>query len=236
MRINVSFHQLMNGIYRNFIITFLISLAVGCSATFLIASSENGYVAGFIVLPLFLLFGVASLILLISGFICLGVRSKIAPWLLLSAFLLPASFISSALVAKYFEIGAYYQEPMTPIPSRFSSVVVFKEGTTNDQINDFWNKTMSVERADDRGYDHLPGVRVMGQDKPRNGRETMIFDFFPSATEEQRQFVFSRVKSSPIVYQLLENESLKEQNDIPSPANKTGESKKNKIINSTDSK
>jgi hypothetical protein len=226
----------MSAIYRNLIITFLISVGGGCGATILIASSENGYVAGFILLPLFLFIGVASLILFIVGLICLGVKSKSAPWLLLSAILLPASFISSAMIAKYFEIGAYHQEPMIPMSDEVNNVVVFKEGTTNDQINDFWEKTMSLERADGRGYDHLPGVRVMGQDKPRNGRETMIFDFFPSATEEQQQFVFSRVKSSPIVYQLLENESLKEQSDSSLLTMKTGESKKIETVNSIDSK
>lgn len=226
----------MSAVYRNLIITFLISVGIGCGATFLIASSENGYVAGFIVLPLFLFFGLTSLILFIAGLICLGVENKSAPWLLLSAVLLPASFITSALVAKHFELGAYYQEPMTSIPNGVTNVVVFKERTTNYQINNFWNKTLSVERADGRGYDHLPGVRVMGQDKPRNGRQTMVFDFFPSATEEQRQFVFSRVKSSPIVYQLLENEPLEERNDNASPTMQTGESKKIKIVNSTNSK
>ncbi|HEY0658692.1 MAG TPA: hypothetical protein VGD05_09470 [Pyrinomonadaceae bacterium] len=108
----------MNANFRNFIITFLISAGIGCSATYLIASSDNGYVAGFIVLPLFLLFGVASLILFITGLICFGIKNKFAPWLLLSAVLLPVCFVSSAMIAKYFEIGAYYQEPVTPIPIR----------------------------------------------------------------------------------------------------------------------
>lgn len=227
----------MSAIYRNFIITFLISVGIGCGATFLIASSSNGYSAGFIFLPLFLLIAVTSLILFIAGFICLGVESKSAPWLLLSAVLLPASFISSALVAKHFEIGAYYQEPMTPIPSGVSrSVVVFKKGTTSDQINDFWNKTMSVEQASVSGYERLPGVGTMGRIQSRNGQETIVFDFFPNTTEEQKQFVFSRVKSSPIVYQLLENESLEERNASPSPTIKTGEFKEVKTVNSTDSK
>lgn len=226
----------MTTIYRNFIITFLASVAIGCGATYLIASSENGYVAGYIVLPLFLFFGVISLILVVVGLICLAAKSDVAPWLLLSAFLLPASFLSSALIAKHFELGAYHQEPMIPIPSGISSVVVFKEGTTNDQINEFWKKTMSIEREDGRGYAHLPGVRDMGQDKPRNGQQTVIFGFFPSATEEQRQFVFSRVRSSPIVYQLLENVSLEEQKAIPTPTIKSSESKTVKTINSTDSK
>lgn len=213
MRINRFLYQLMSAIYRNFIVTFLVSVVIGCGATLMVASSANGYVAGFVVLPLILLIGVASLILFVVGCICLGFKSSVASWLLLSAFLLPASFISSAMVAKYFEIGAYHQDPMIPISDGINSVVVFEKGTTNDQINDFWEKTMSLERTDGRGYDHLPGIRTMMQIQPRNGRDAMAFGFFPNATEEQRQFVFSRVRSSTIVYQLLENESLIEQNN-----------------------
>jgi hypothetical protein len=178
----------------------------------LITSSQNGYVAGFIVLPLLFLFAVASLILLVTGFVCLGLGKKSAPWLLLSAVLLPASFISSALIAKYFEIGAYHEEPMVSFSDETTSVVLFKEGMTNEQIEDFWNKTMSLERADGRGRDHLPGVRTMWREKAQNGREVMAFGFFPNATAEQRQFVFARVKSSPMVYQLIENQSMKEFN------------------------
>lgn len=228
----------MSAVYKNLIITFLISVGIGCGAILIVASSENGYVAGFVLLPLFLFIGVASLILFIVGLVLLGLKNKSAPWLLLSAFLIPASFISSGLIAKYFEIGAYYQEPMTPFSEGVNTVVVFKEGTTNEQINDFWEKTMSLERADGKGYDSLPGIQTMMQIPPRNGREAMAFGFFPSATEEQRQFVFTRVKTSPVVYQLLENESLKEQsgNESSTPNLKTGESKTIKVINSSDSK
>jgi hypothetical protein len=218
------------------ILSVFLPAAIGCGAILPVIHSQNGYVAGFVFLPLFLLICAASLILFVIALIGLIAGNKSAAWILLSAILLPAGFISSGLVAKYFEIGAYYQEPMTPILGGITNVVVFKEGITNDQINDFWNKTMSVERADGRGYDHLPGVRTMGQDKSPTGQETIIFDFFPSATEEQRQFVFSRVKSSPIVYRLLENEPPKEQSASPSPTVKTGEFKEVKTVNSTDSK
>ena len=228
----------MSTIYRNFIITFLISTVIGCGATLIIVNSDNGYVAGFVFLPLFLLIGVATLILFVTGLVCLGLESKSAPWILLAAVLLPVSFFSSAMIAKHFEIGAYYQEPMISLSDNANNVVLFKEGTTRDQINDFWEKTMSLERGDGRGYDHLPGIRTMMQIQPRNGREAMAFGFSSNATEEQKQFVFSKVKSSPIVYKLLENESLKEQNDNDSSSNteKTGKSQKFKVENLTNSK
>jgi hypothetical protein len=46
--------------------------------------------------------------------------------LLLSAFLLPVSFLASCLIAKYFEIGAYRHQPMTPIPVAANNVVLKK--------------------------------------------------------------------------------------------------------------
>lgn len=211
----------MKEVYKKIVLIFLISFIIGSGAILLVVKSENGYVAGFVFLPLFFFIALLSLILLIVGFILLGSKEKFAPWVLLSAVLIPASFISSGLAAKYFEIGAYREEPMISFTNEVSNIVLFKEGTTNDQINDFWDKTMSIERADGRGHDHLPGVRDMGSGQPQNGHKTIDFGFFPNATEEQKQFVFAKVKSSPIVYQLLENQSMKEWNanfQSPSPS------------------
>ena len=47
---------------------------------------------------------------------------------------------------------------MISIDDGVNNIVIFKEGTTNDQINDFWNRTISLERSDGKGYDHLPGL------------------------------------------------------------------------------
>jgi hypothetical protein len=186
---------------------------VGCGGTALVASSQNGYSAGFVFIPIFLFICFASLLLFVISVICLGLKNKFGWWLLLSTFLLPASFISSALTAKYFEIGAYRQEPMILLNDEINNIVVFKADTTNGQVNDFWEKTMSIEREDGRGYNHLPGVGSMTRIQTRNGREAIAFSFFSSATEEQRQFVFTTVKSSPIVFQLLENELLNQHNN-----------------------
>ena len=226
----------MSAKLKKFIITFLASFVIGCGATLIVASSENGYVAGFVFLPLFFLICIATLVLFIISIVCFILKSKIAPWLLLSAILLPAGFFSSALIAKHFEIGAYYQEPMIKWSDEVNNVVLFKERTTNEQIEDFWKKTMSSEREDGRGYTTIPGVRTITRIQPRNGREAIAFVFFPNPTEEQKQFVLTKVKSSPIVYQLLENEPMSEQNDNSSPTVKTGESKKIKIVNSTNLK
>ncbi len=202
----------MKAVYKNIFLTFLVSFLIGGGAILSVVRSDNGYVAGFVFLPLFFFIALLSLILFVIGFILLGSKEKSAPWVLLSAVLIPASFICSGLIAKHFEIGAYREEPMVSFTDEVTNIVLFKEGTTNDQINDFWNKTMSIERADGRGHDHLLGVRTMGRNQPKNGHKTIDFGFFPNATEEQKQFVFAKVKSSPIVYQLLENQSIKEWN------------------------
>lgn len=201
----------MRVMIRNLAITFLISAAFGCGAIIIVANSENGYVAGFVFLPLFFLICVATLVLFFVGLICLGLKNKFSASLLLAAVVLPVSFFSSAFAAKHFEIGAYYQEPMISFFDEVNDVIVFKEGTTNQQIEEFLNRTLSLERLDGRGFANLPGIRTMTRIQPRNGREAIAFGFFPNATEEQKEFVYSRVNSSPILHQLLKNGSLKEQ-------------------------
>lgn len=112
-----------------------------------------------------------------------------------------------------------------------NNVVVFNEGTTNEQINDFWQTVMSSKRDDEGGYLHLAGVRTMVRIQVQNGREAIAFSFFPSAAEEQKQFVFAKIKSSPMVYQLLENQSIKELN--VNSANSEKPAKKVIVTNST---
>lgn len=202
----------MNAVYRNLAISSLVSIGFGIGGTMLIVNSANGYVAGFVFLPIFFFLGLVSLILFVVGFICLGLKNKSWTWVLLSAFLLPASFFSTCLTAKHFELGAYRQEPMIPFPEEISNVILFRTGATNEQINEFWDKNVSIEQADGRGYSNLPGVGTMGRNQTHNGHEVIDFSFFPNATEEQKQFVFAKIKSSPLVYQLLENQSMKEWN------------------------
>ena len=115
----------MKAVYKKIILTFLISFGIGSGAILLVAKSDNGYVAGFVFLPLFFLIALLSLILFVVGFMLLGSTEKSAPWVLLLAVLIPANFITSGLLAKYFEIGAYREEPMVPIPNEVSNIVLF---------------------------------------------------------------------------------------------------------------
>jgi hypothetical protein len=99
-------------------IVSLCAAASGFGLSMLIISSENGYVGSIIFLPLFLLVIVVGIVLfIVSIIIGFGSDQKSWGWTLLSlSFFLPTSFVASYLIAKYFEIGAYRQEPMIPFP------------------------------------------------------------------------------------------------------------------------
>ncbi len=68
----------MRTVYKKIILTFLISFGIGGGAILLVAKSDNGYVAGFVFLPLFILIAISSLFLFIVGLILCesGVESK----------------------------------------------------------------------------------------------------------------------------------------------------------------
>ena len=228
----------MNKNLNRIILSIFLPIALGCGAILPVVNSENGYVAGYVFFPLFLLIGLATLCLLIAGLIYLVIETKLGGWILLAAFLLPASFISSASIAKYFEIGAYRQEPMISFDDEMSNIILLKEGTNNDQIEDFWHKTLLIEESDEKGYKHRTGIGTIGRIQSRNGHEAIAFGFFPNATEEQKQIVFEKVKYSPIVYELLENQSVKEWNATSenSPPVNSNVPLKKVVINSANSK
>jgi len=100
-------------------ITAILSAVAGSIPTAILASTENGYVAGFVVLPLLLLLGIVRILLFICAILFIA-KEKFALGLyfLLSVPLIPAFWLGSAIVAKHFEIGAYRVEPMVPFEVR----------------------------------------------------------------------------------------------------------------------
>ena len=211
----------MKPVYKYLAITTLISVALGCGAIWMVVDSQNGYVAGFVYFPLLILIGASSFILILVGLIT--ITKKVGPFLLLAALLLPGSFFGSALVTKHFEWGAYREDPMVPLVPEVSNIVLFKQGVTNDEINGFWDDTISTKREDGRGNDLLPGIGGVGRLSARDGHEVVEFNFFQSATNEQREYVFSRVRSSLVVFTLLENVPTKPympSDDLPSNDNR----------------
>ncbi len=207
----------MNRVSNRFLITALSSIALGALAIVPVVRSDNGYAAGFVFLPIACLLAFLSLILIFAGLVLIAKTP--GPYLLVAALLIPGSFIGAALVAKNLELGAYREEPMEPLTPSVSNIVLLKKKITNDEVNSFWNQTLSTEREDSRGHDHLPGIRGITRLPAKDGHEVVEFGFFPDATEEQRQFVYSRVRSSPLVFELLENVSTDEympRDDTPS--------------------
>jgi hypothetical protein len=198
----------MKPIHKRLLVTSVIALAVGALAIVPVVTSYNGYVAGFAFLPLFVLVCCVAFVLLVAGLIT--ITKKVGPPLLLAAALIPVGFFGAAMISKQLELGAYKEDPMVPLIPEAANIVRFKKDTTEEQISVFWNETLATEREDKRGFEHLPGLQGVARLFPRDGREVVAFSFHAGATDEQRQYVYQRVRSSPIVYELRENVSTED--------------------------
>jgi len=217
--------------FKKLLITIVISLGLGALAIVPIATSQNDYVAGYVVLPLVLLIGVVCLILFIIAIILLAKENKVGLYFLLAVLLVPTGFVCTALMAKYFEVGAYREEPMVSFPPEISNIVLFNENVTNDQVNEFLDSTMSTKQGD-KGSWPLPGVHGIGSWSQIEGHQAIEFSFFDSATQEQRDYVYTLVRSSPIVFKLLEDVPTKDYMPTPElPSNDNRPKKEIKISN-----
>ena len=212
----------MKRFYLYLAVSIIVAITLGCYAASEVITSQNGYVAGFIYFPLLVLIGVAALILLL-GAITSAVRGRQGTPFIVSGLLLPASFFITLMLANHYQWGAYREDPMVLMEPEIANIVLFAKNATHDQIENFWEETLSTKREDGKGHDHLPGVRGITRFSPRNGHEVGEFDFFDSATDEQREYVYSRVRSSPVVFKLLENVPIKSYiltEDLPSNDNR----------------
>lgn len=86
-----------------------------------------------------------------------------------------------------------------------SLVIYFKPGVTNEQVEDFWHRVLSIKDPEGRGYSHRPGIRDISRISSVRGHEGIALTFFPNASSEQRETIVRDVKSSPIFYKVLEN-------------------------------
>jgi hypothetical protein len=220
---------------KNLLLSVLLPFGLGILAIFLVINSANGYVAGFVFLPLVVLVLVGTVGLFIAGLVATGMKGRPGLWVLLSAPMLFCGFFGGAIVAKQFEIGAYREDPMVPLTPPVTNIVLFKKDITNDQMNQFWDETLSTNRPDGRGHDHLPGLRGIARLGDYDGHDVVEFSFFESATEEQRQYVYNRVESSPYVFELRKNVLSKDYMPTPEPPteNRSQNTKKAFTIDST---
>jgi hypothetical protein len=185
-----------------YILSAVIAITLGAGAIWIVADSENGYVGGMMALVLLVAIVFVSAVLLISGLFM--IKTVGGRCLVLAAALLPVSFVAFGIVAKQLQLGAYRDEPMVSlIPERLDKVL-FKTGVTEEQIDAFMTGTLATERSDGRGYEHLPALRETVRLSAVDGHEVVGFGFFDNATDEQREQVYSRIISSPIVFKLIE--------------------------------
>ena len=82
-------------------------------------------------------------------------------------------------------------------------VIFFKLHATHDQIETFWQETLSIKS--NKGHMSRPGIRGILRLLPVQDHEGIAVRFFPNATPAQREDIETRVKSSPIVYKVLED-------------------------------
>lgn len=88
---------------------------IGSIPTAILASADNGYVAGYAILPLLLLLSIVCICLFVCAVIFIAKEKFVVGlYFLLAVLLVPAFWVGSAMAAKHFEIGAYRVEPMRP--------------------------------------------------------------------------------------------------------------------------
>jgi hypothetical protein len=195
----------MNKMLYRVLLTVAASGALGVFATAIIASGDNSYTAGFIVLPILFLELLVCAILFVIGIVLIVKDNLAGFYFLLAVLLLPSATVGTSVLAKRFEIGAYRVEPMVPIVPPIANKIVFKKMVTDAEVQEFWHEVLSYPHESGKGTMSLPGIQSIGTNPPENGQETLVFSYFSEATEEQRSFVRDRIQSSPKVLQLMEN-------------------------------
>ena len=95
---------------------------------------------------------------------------------------------------------------------RTSLIVFFNKNTTHEQIEKFYNETISIARPDGT-YSLARGVALQFQ--VRNGDyEGVGMTFAADATPEERTQLKTVINSSPIVYKIYENVVANEIKDL----------------------
>jgi hypothetical protein len=84
-------------------------------------------------------------------------------------------------------------------------VIFFKVGVSNQQVEEFFDEILARRNPTGTGFRLRAGIREYSREHPVDGHEAVSISFFPSATVEERETVMRDVKSSPIVYRVLEN-------------------------------
>lgn len=96
------------------------------------------------------------------------------------------------------------EDKMVPLlPNGVASlVIIYKEKTTNDQINYFLNNVLTDPKSEGHGL--LPSISLRASEKI-HGYDATVIAYRAQATQEQRDEVKRAAVGSPIVYKVLEN-------------------------------
>ncbi len=97
------------------------------------------------------------------------------------------------------------RKQMVPIgPDVKADLVIFlKVDASHDEIETFWEQTLSTKS--EKGHWPRPGIRDIMRLFAVQGHEAIAVTFFPNATQTQRDDIRARVKSSSIVYKVMED-------------------------------
>jgi|GEM_PF-852599 len=100
---------------------------------------------------------------------------------------------------------ALEKQEMVPIGPDVKAdlVIFFNLDATHNQIETFWQETLSIKS--NKGHMSRPGIREILRLLPVQDHEGIAVGFFPNATPAQREDIKTRVKSSPIVFKVLED-------------------------------
>lgn len=185
----------------------LASSLLGFAGAKILANETIGYLAGFTWFGLMVLGVPLVLSLLLTGAILsFSPKTRWFGALAISAagFIVVSSFTSFKILDAMGSVR-YKHEQMVSIGPEVKAdfVVFFKADATHDEIEGFSNEVLSNPA---KGGDWpLPGIRMISKVWAVEGHEGYAVNFFPSASAEERQYVKSRISSSPIVYRMVED-------------------------------
>lgn len=195
----------------------LASIGLGFTGAKILADETIGYLAAYTWFGLMFIGVPVVLSLLVLG-VGLSLISR-TRWLgtlaIMAAVLIVASSVASFKILDAFEKVKYKHEQMVSIGPDVSHdlVIFFKTDTRDDEIERFWTEVLSYPTKD--GHWHRAGIGGVLRTDAVEGHEAVAVEFFPNATNAEREDIKSRVHSSPIVYKVIENvapQDIKELN------------------------
>lgn len=88
--------------------------------------------------------------------------------------------------------------------SKTDIVVYLKRDVTNEEVQRFWDEVVGNPTGP-TSSELLPGISGVMATKDVEGHQAIAVEFWSYATQEQREYVMSRILDSPLVYTVLED-------------------------------